>query len=170
MIIVMRGLPEHVAGISSVCIEGRLAAINHIKSPENLNRNNKIFYNQERIMSELDESEGWDGYFVALDNEKVVGVIGGGMTDHNKSEVYVLYLDPARRREGIGTKLLNHLTEIQRRKGSKEQWVSVLKGNEKAIPFYETRGFRFEYEKAAYGNSEEENYISLQYRREIEES
>lgn len=89
------------------------------------------------------------------------------MKDDDKSEVYVLYLDPQRRREGIGTQLLNHLTDIQRNKGSKEQWVSVLKGNDKGIPFYEAKGFRFMREKEAYGNVEGEKYISLRYRREI---
>ncbi|SET92625.1 Ribosomal protein S18 acetylase RimI [Salinibacillus kushneri] len=167
MIEVKRGLPEHVERISKVCIEGRQAAIGHIKSPENLRRYNKIFYNYDRIHRELDEANGWDGYFVALDNGQVVGAIGGGMIDKDKSEVYVLYLDPKRRREGIGTRLLNHLTDIQRNKGAKEQWVSVLKGNDKGIPFYEAKGFHFVREKDAYGNIEGEDYISLRYRREI---
>src|SRR5699024_230752 len=167
MIEVKRGLPKHVEGISRVCIEGRQDAISDIKSQENIRRNNKIFYNHDRINGELEEAEGWDGYFVALDDGTVVGAIGGGMKDDDKSEVYVLYLDPQRRREGIGTQLLNHLTDIQRNKGSKEQWVSVLKGNDQCIPFYEAKGFRFMREKEAYGNVEGEKYISLRYRREI---
>ncbi|WP_026570932.1 GNAT family N-acetyltransferase [Sediminibacillus sp. JSM 1682029] len=170
MIVVRRGLPEHVKGIARVCIEGRQAAIGHLKSPENLKRNNQVFYNDDRIRKELNETQGWDGYFVALDGDNVVGAIGGGMTGENTSEVYVLYLDPERRREGIGTKLLHHLTEIQRHKGAKEQWVSVLKGNQKGIPFYEAKGFRFVREKEAYGNIEGENYVSLRYRRPIENS
>ncbi|WP_053218609.1 GNAT family N-acetyltransferase [Virgibacillus senegalensis] len=167
MIEVKRGLPEHVEGIARVCIEGRWGAIRHIKSPESLRRNDQIFYNQERIRRELEETDGWDGYFVALDEGNVVGAIGGGMTGEYTSEVFVLYLDPNRRREGIGTKLLDHLTTIQRTKGAKEQWVSVLKGNDKGIPFYEARGFQFVREKKAYGNAEGENYISLRYKRQI---
>lgn len=167
MIEVKRGLPEHVEGISRVCIEGRQDAIAGIKSAENLRRNNKIFYNHDRINRELDEADGWDGYFVALDDGIVVGAIGGGMVDDDKSEIYVLYLDPERRGEGIGTQLLNHLTEIQRNKGTKEQWVSTLKGNDKGIPFYEAKGFRFVRERGAYGNVEGEDYISLRLRRDI---
>ena len=89
------------------------------------------------------------------------------MIDNDKSEVFVLYLDPARRGEGIGTKLLNFLTDIQRDKGAKEQWVSVQKGNMKGIPFYEKRGFKKVAEKLAYSNTEEENYISIRYSRKI---
>ncbi|UJL45268.1 GNAT family N-acetyltransferase [Virgibacillus sp. NKC19-16] len=168
MIEVRRGLPKHVEGISRVCIEGRRDTIGGIiKSTESMKRNDKIFYNHDRIRRELEEAEGWDGYFVALDDGIVVGAIGGGMIDETKSEVYVLYLDPERRREGIGTELLNHLTDVQRNKGASEQWVSVLKGNVKGIPFYEVKGFRFMGEKEAYGNVEGEDYISLRYRREI---
>ncbi|WP_254901180.1 hypothetical protein [Tuberibacillus sp. Marseille-P3662] len=78
MIEVKRGLPEHVESISRVCIEGRQDAIGHIKSQENIRRNNQVFYNDDRIYRELDEADGWDGYFVALDNGIVVGAIGGG--------------------------------------------------------------------------------------------
>ncbi|GAA0445253.1 MAG: GNAT family N-acetyltransferase [Bacillota bacterium] len=167
MIVVKRGLPEHVEGISKVCSEGCLDTYEGIRSPENIRRNNETFYNYDRILHELDEVDDWDGYFVALDNGVVVGAIGGGMIDDDKSEVYVLYLDPERRGEGIGTQLLNNLTDIQQTKGSKEQWVSVQKGNNKGIPFYEARGFNFMYEKEAFSNAEEEDYISLRYRREI---
>lgn len=167
MIEVKRGLPEHIEGISRVCSEGCLDTYEGIRSLENIKRNNKIFYNHDRIYRELDEADGWDGYFVALDDGLVVGVIGGGMIDEGKSEVYVLYLDPRRRGEGIGTQLLNHLTDIQRKNGSKEQWVSVQKGNYKGIPFYEAREFNFMYEKAAFSNTEGEDYISLRYQRDI---
>lgn len=167
MIEVKRGLPEHIEGISRVCSEGCLDTYGEIRSLENIKRNNKIFYNHDRIYHELDEADGWDGYFVALDDGLVVGAIGGGMIDEGKSEVYVLYLDPKRRGEGIGTQLLNHLTDIQRKNGSKEQWVSVQKGNYKGIPFYEARGFNFMDEKEAFSNSEGENYVSLRYRRNI---
>ncbi|UOQ45500.1 GNAT family N-acetyltransferase [Halobacillus salinarum] len=167
MIEVKRGRPEHVAGIARVCIEGRQDAIAGLKSLENIKRNNQIFYNHDRITRELSEAEGWDGYFAALDDGNVAGAIGGGMVDAEKSEIYVLYLDPKRRREGIGTQLLNYLTEIQLQKGSKEQWVSVLKGNDKGIPFYEAKGFQFMHEKDAYGNVEGEDYLSLRYRRYI---
>src|SRR5699024_2805218 len=149
MIDVKGGLREHIEGISRVCSEGCLDTYEGIRSPENIKRNNKIFYNHNRICRALDEADGWDGYFVALGGVAVVDGMGGGMIDEDKSEVYVLYLDPDRRGEGIGTQLLNHVTDIQCKKGSKEQWVSVQKGNYKGIPFYEARNFNFVYEKEA---------------------
>ena len=167
MVDIRRASAEHVEGISRVCCEGCLDTYEGIRNIENIKRNNQRFYNYDRISKELVEGDGWDGYIVAVDGTEVVGAIGGGMIDNDKSEVFVLYLDPARRGEGIGTKLLNFLTAIQRDKGAKEQWVSVQKGNMKGIPFYEKRGFKKVEEKLAYSNTEEENYISIRYSRKI---
>ncbi|MBU5466185.1 GNAT family N-acetyltransferase [Virgibacillus sp. MSJ-26] len=167
MIEIKRGLPKHVEGISRVCSEGCLDTYKGIRSYENILRNNKVFYNHDRILAELEEKDGWDGYFVALDEGIVVGAIGGGMTGQHRSEVFVLYLDPARRGEGIGTQLLNYLTDVQKEKGSTEQWVSVQKGNNKGIPFYEARGFVKDTESLAYSNAPGEEYISLRYVRKV---
>ncbi|WP_431804522.1 GNAT family N-acetyltransferase [Halobacillus andaensis] len=65
----------------------------------------------------MSEGDGWDGYIVAIDENEVVGAIGGGMIEKDKSEVFVLYLDPDRRGEGIGSKLLKFLTDIPPREG-----------------------------------------------------
>ncbi|GAA0439569.1 hypothetical protein GT022_00330 [Agaribacter marinus] len=47
--------------------EGWLDTYEGIRSPENIRRNKETFYNYDRILHELDEVDGWDGYFVALD-------------------------------------------------------------------------------------------------------
>ena len=115
-----------------------------------------------------DTSRGWGGYIVAVEDNEVIGAIGGGMISKASGEVFVLYLDPNRRNEGIGTKLLEALTQQQRDEyQAKEQWVSVAKGNQKGIPFYEARGFIFNYEQRGFENTEEENYTSLRYVRKL---
>lgn len=48
-----------------------------------------------------------------------------------------------------------------------EQWVSVAKGNQKGIPFYEAKGFIFKHESDGHGIVEGERYISLRYCRKI---
>nr|WP_163528959.1 GNAT family N-acetyltransferase [Halobacillus ihumii] len=167
MVVIRRASSEHVEGISRVCSEGCMDTYKGIRSKENIMRNNKIFYNYDRIDRELEEAEGWDGYIVALEDEEVVGAIGGGMIDRDESEIYVLYLAPKRRGEGIGTQLLDYITSVQIEKGSKEQWVSVQKGNHKGIPFYEARGFTKNSEKLAHSNASDEEYISLRMVRGI---
>ncbi|MBE1554334.1 GNAT family N-acetyltransferase [Sporosarcina limicola] len=127
------------------------------------------YYNVERIQKEIVSiSEEWHGYFIAEMNGLVVGVIGGGMTDGTCGEIYVLYLDPNIRGNGIGTRLLNFFTKIQKHTyGASEQWVAVAKGNDFGIPFYEARGFVFQYEELSYGTTKDDQDISLKYRRKI---
>lgn len=127
------------------------------------------YYNIERIQEEIKSIDSnWHGYIVAEENGKIIGVIGGGMTDDFTGEVYVFYLEPTMLGRGIGTRLLNFFTKIQKHKyGAKEQWVAVAKGNDYGIPFYEARGFVFQHEEQSYGSTEENDDISLKYKREI---
>jgi ribosomal protein S18 acetylase RimI-like enzyme len=159
---------NHINGIIQVCSEGYRDTYKDTHTKEYIERIIGDFYNNERVEEEvLHISDGWNGYFVAIDDGVVVGAIGGGLIDKDQSEVFVLYLDPHRRGEGIGTKLLQALTEIQQKKGSRKQWVSVAKGNEKGIPFYEARNFQLVNEQTSYGNTDDEEYVSLRYCREI---
>lgn len=168
MISICKATPEHVEGISNVCADGYRATYFNIYPKEYINRIIRNFYNYDRIFSDVTTfSKGWGGYFVALENSAVVGAAGGGMIGENVAELFVIYLDPTRRNEGIGTLLLEVITAQQKEFGAKEQWVSVTKNNQKGIPFYEARGFTFQSEKDGYGNVVGEDYISLRYRREI---
>lgn len=127
------------------------------------------YYNGQRIEQEIVSiSKEWHGYFIAEMDGDIVGAIGGGMTSKTTGEIYVLYLDPTMRGQGIGTRLLTFFTKIQKHTyGAQEQWVSVAKGNNYGIPFYEARGFIFQYEELAYGTTVEDQDISLKYQREI---
>jgi ribosomal protein S18 acetylase RimI-like enzyme len=127
------------------------------------------YYNPERIRSEIEAPEGWDGWLVAVEEETVVGAGGGGIIAPGVGEVFVLYLDPTRRGEGIGTLLLEAITEQQRGQGAREQWVSVEPDNEKGLPFYRARGFEVRGERPAWGTKPEEGQVSLRLRRSIGE-
>lgn len=128
------------------------------------------YYNLERIMEEVrTETARWHGYYVAEMDRRIVGVVGGGMIGEMAAEVYVLYMDPQLRGKGIGTRLLNFFTKIQKYTyGADEQWVAVAKGNQYGIPFYEARGFQFQNESALFdGDFEEDVKMTLRYRRKI---
>ncbi|WP_101843585.1 GNAT family N-acetyltransferase [Halobacillus sp. Marseille-P3879] len=169
MITVQLAASSHVKGIKRVCIDANRTTYKDLCKEGYIEKVIREFYNEERIHKEvLTSTKDWGGYFVALDSDRVVGAAGGGMISDNEAELYVLYLDPDRRNEGIGSKLLEAVTKQQKSFGAIEQWVSVLKGNQKGIPFYEARGFHLQYEKPSFGNSEEDNYCSLRYKRNIE--
>lgn len=166
LIQIMKANESHVEGISSVCIRGYWATYGETHSKEQIERVIRDFYNHERILREVTESNrDWGGYFVAVENGKVVGAAGGGMIDEEVGELFVIYIDPKRRNEGIGSKLLDTFTKQQKEEyGAKKQWVSVQKGNMKGIPFYESKGFKFQYENVP---KENPTYIKLRHSRKI---
>lgn len=162
----MKAAPEHAAGICRVCADGWRATYADMCSREYIERIIAEFYNEERVLKEIAETgREWGGWFVAGEDGRVVGAGGGGMTGERTGELFVLYVDPDRRNEGIGTLLLDAITRQQKDLGATEQWVSVFKGNRKGIPFYEARGFVFHHEQPAHGSRDGDDYVSLRYRR-----
>lgn len=108
------------------------------------------------------------GIYRSTEKNKMIGAIAGGLISETAGEIFVLYLNPDRRNVGIGTQLLEALTFQQKEDyQASEQWVSVQKGNQKGIPFYEARGFVFKHEQRGYGSKEAENYTSLRNYRPI---
>jgi GNAT superfamily N-acetyltransferase len=94
---------EHVAGIIDVCSRGWSETYKHLYPQEYIDRTIQEFYNEARITEEvLYTSRDWNGWFVAVEDEKVVGAIGGGMMTEDKGEIFVFYMDLNRRGEGIG--------------------------------------------------------------------
>lgn len=161
---------RHIKGIANVCTKGYWATYGDTHPKEYIERITQEFYNPTRISKEVATStRDWGGYFVAVENEKVVGAGGGGMTGASTGELFVLYIDPIRRKEGIGTAILAAITTQQINCGATEQWVSVQKGNHKGIPFYEARGFIAKEEKRSFGNQNKEDFISLRYYRTLNE-
>ncbi|MBH9964844.1 GNAT family N-acetyltransferase [[Bacillus] enclensis] len=168
MIEVKKAGTEHIKGIINVCSEGYRDTYKETHANTYIERVIAEFYHHDRILKEITHtSSDWNGWYVAIEGHKVVGAIGGGLISKEEGEIFVLYLDPNRRGEGIGTKLLQGFTDVQRENGAKKQWVSVAKGNEKGIPFYEARKFEFVKEQESFGNTEGEGYLSWRYCRSV---
>lgn len=127
------------------------------------------YYNIERIKDEINmNADIWHGYYVSEQNCAITGVIGGGLISEFAAEIYVFYINPQMRGNGIGTRLLDFFTKIQKHTyGASEQWVAVAKGNDYGIPFYEARGFIFQHEERSYGTTKEDLDFSLKYKRNI---
>ncbi|WP_066195408.1 GNAT family N-acetyltransferase [Gracilibacillus timonensis] len=159
---------QHVASIIDVCTAGYRFASKDILPDAYVKRRCEEFYHTERVTKEVQQvTQAWGGYFVALENHQVIGAGGGGLISEKSAEVFVLYLDPIRRNLGIGSKLLQAITNQQKDFGAHEQWVSVQKGNQKAIPFYEARGFEFQQEVSSFESKLTDQVKSMRYRRDI---
>lgn len=127
------------------------------------------YYNVERIKQEITSTDrSWHGYVIAEKNRKIVGAIGGGLINETTAEIYVFYVDPDERGYGIGTRLLDFYTKLQKHiYGASEQKVAVAKGNNYGIPFYESKGFTYTHEELTYGAAKDDEDISLIYTRDI---
>ena len=141
MVQIRKAVLDDADGICRVCSAGWRNTYKQIYPEDYIERVIGEYYNPERVRREIMHPDWWDGWLVADKDGIVVGAGGGGMTGPTTGEVFVLYLDPNYRYQGIGTMLLNAITEQQKQQGAREQWVSVGKINQKGIPFYEARGF-----------------------------
>lgn len=168
MISVRKATVNDIDGIIKVCSNGYRVTYEDLLPQKYIEKIISEFYYEDRIRNEiLETSDSWNGWYVAVENNEVVGAGGGGFISDGVAELYVLYLDPTRKREGIGSKLLIAITKEQIEKGATEQWVSVAKNNQMAIPFYESVGFEYISEQPSYELPEEEGFVSLRYKRKL---
>lgn len=167
-LIIRQGTQKDLKNIQHVLVASQWFTYHTLFSKTSIQKIIDRYYNTERLSEEIAcINATWHGYIVAEIHGEIVGVIGGGMRDEYDGEVYVLYLHPEKRLKGVGTQLLNKFTHIQKfTYGANEQWVAVAKGNIYGIPFYEARGFEFQYESASYA-AIDDNDISLWYKRKI---
>jgi GNAT superfamily N-acetyltransferase len=166
-LIIRRAETHDAEGIARVCAAGWRDTYRGLKEPQEIEAVIAEYYTPERIRREVAAREGWDGWIVAVEGNTVVGAGGGGLTEPGVGEVFVLYLDPARRGEGIGTLLLEAITEQQRAQGAHEQWVSVEPENTKGLPFYYARGFLVRGKRPEWGTAPEEGRVSLRLVRRL---
>lgn len=148
--------------ICDVCREGFAASSFGLFASASIEQRAEQYYNPTRVRQEIAAAGAdrvWQGYVVAIsETGDVLGAAGGGITDDTVGTIYVLYLNLALRGRGIGTALLDFITQQQKSEGATEQWVSVTEGNDLGIPFYRARGFairdRVPYVMAADGTVE----------------
>jgi ribosomal protein S18 acetylase RimI-like enzyme len=130
------------------------------------------YYSEPRIRRDVPPSadgRAWSGYLVAVDPVgRPLGAIAGGMTAPAVGEVFVLYADPDRRRQGAGRALLQALSVPQIELGATEQWLSVTRGNQLGIPFYLAQGFEVVEEVAPWdGTGADHGVRNLRMRRQL---
>jgi ribosomal protein S18 acetylase RimI-like enzyme len=158
-----------VGGICRVCAEGWRDTYQGLIARDAIERVIAEFYNPARIRREILVASGWNGWWVAEEHGAVAGAAGGGMLRPGVGELFVLYVDPGRRGQGIGTLLLDAVTGELREQGAREQWVSVAKGNMKGIPFYQARGFVVRGEQPARGGPDDGEIATLRMWRALDE-
>jgi GNAT superfamily N-acetyltransferase len=144
-VIIRQSTLSDALGIQQACSAGAKLQFEPLGlTPEQMAGFLDKYYQIDRVKQEIvpaQSPQDFSGYQVANDNVVIVGAIAGGMVDAATSLVWVLMLDPARRGQGIGTKLLNHLTAQHKSFGATKQQVHVFADNHYGLPFYQARGF-----------------------------
>lgn len=154
---------KYAEAIGAICAAGWKQTVEGKLSEEYQKRNVAFWYNRDRVINDINAGAYTHA---ALIGSEVSGVIGGGMTGPDIAEIFMLYVDETYRYQGIGRRLLEALTREQIDQGAKEQWVSVQEQNHRGIPFYETRGFKYQKSRAEPTETGEEQ-VSLRYARQI---
>jgi len=85
--------------------------------------------------------------FVADDLGEISGFCSVGPSrdteaPHEMGELYAIYLDPSKQRQGIGSALMQAGLDFLREQGFKKATLWVLKTNLKTISFYEAKGWK----------------------------
>ncbi|GAB3059475.1 GNAT family N-acetyltransferase [Salinicoccus sesuvii] len=139
-VLIRRPQPEDAADIARICRFGWQQTVEGMLSESHQQQTIGFWYTENKVRQDI----GRGHYsFVAAIDVYVVGVIGGGKASNSSAEIHVFYVDDMYRYQGIGSRLLDYMTQHQRNKGFREQWVSVQEGNTHGQPFYESRGFEY---------------------------
>jgi ribosomal protein S18 acetylase RimI-like enzyme len=82
-------------------------------------------------------------FFVAVVDGKLVGTVMGGYDGH-RGWIYSLAVDPAHRRQKVGTTLIRHVEKFLTEAGSPKINLQVHSSNAAVVAFYEKLGYRVE--------------------------
>ena len=97
----------------------------------------KVLYPQQTI-AEVQMDEDADGYhFAAFVDNLIVGVVSLFRND-DSFQFRKLAVDPLVQNQGIGSSLLNYITDFAKNEGGKMLWCNA---RVTAIPFYIKHGF-----------------------------
>lgn len=159
---------DDVTAIVDICTRAYQATYQGLLPQSYLDRMLAEFYRPERVATGITPAPAaWLGYQVVEERGRVLGLAGGGLPSPGVGELSVIYLDPAERGRGLGTLLLNRITDQLRELGASEMWVAVVVGNDLAIPFYEARGFTIKSRRRAYGSTDDEDAWAWRMRRQL---
>lgn len=101
---------------------------------------------------------------VAKEQGRVVGYLDFWHVDH-EMHVINIAVHPDRRRQGIGTLMMQYLLDYRDRHGAEQIYLDVRKSNHAAIALYKRFGFRKIDVRKGYYQDNEEDALVMECRR-----
>lgn len=96
------------------------------------------WYSEDRLATELQSEDA--RIFVAERDDEIIGFVHTALAGR-EGDVLRVYVDPARRGEGVGSALLDAAIEYLFDRGVERVKAMVLAGNELGHEFYRAQGF-----------------------------
>ncbi|GLY07661.1 MULTISPECIES: GNAT family N-acetyltransferase [Actinoplanes] len=141
--VVRPAIEADVSSIARICSTSYRDAYRDLLPEGYIERSVVAFYEPERVAKEVSPAPpDWFGYQVIEEDGRILGAAGGGMSGPTAGELSLIYLEPAQRGRGLGTLMLDSVTDQIRAAGGTEMWVSVFLGDRNGIGFYRARGFQ----------------------------
>lgn len=136
-------------GVQRVARAGWHAVYDDIIGADRVDATIDSWYDEDALSVDVERASR--PFFVAIADDRVVGFVEGAPPDHSDQdsesgppdtyELYRIYVHPEHWEEGIGTRLLDRLVSDLDERGVDQLRLSVLADNERAVDFYEERGF-----------------------------
>jgi ribosomal protein S18 acetylase RimI-like enzyme len=166
--VVRQAVEPDAAAIARICSTAYRNAYRELLPEGYISRSVAEFYDEARIAADISPAPPeWFGYQVVEEGGRVLGAAGGGMSGPATGELSLIYLDAAERRRGLGTLLLDRVTDQIRSAGGTEMWVSVFLGDSAGIGCYRNRGFQPMDTVRATLSREDDHIRSLRMRRPL---
>jgi GNAT superfamily N-acetyltransferase len=140
--VVRQAVEADATTIAKVCSTAYRETYRELLPEGYIERSVVAFYDETRVAGDIAPAPPeWFGYQVVEEGGRVLGAAGGGLTGPATGELSLVYLESTARGRGLGTLLLDRVTEQIRAAGGAEMWVSVFLGDRPGIGFYRARGF-----------------------------
>jgi GNAT superfamily N-acetyltransferase len=166
--VVRQAVEPDAAAIARICSTAYRNAYRELLPEGYISRSVAEFYDEARIAADIAPAPPeWFGYQVVEEGGQVLGAAGGGMSGPATGELSLIYLEAAERRRGLGTLLLDRVTDQIRSAGGTEMWVSVFLGDSAGIGYYRNRGFQPMDTVRATLSREDDHIRSLRMRRPL---
>jgi GNAT superfamily N-acetyltransferase len=129
-----------------IAINRQLAPV-HLRDAFEAYISRALVEEMDRIEAYYEERRG--GFWVAVENDRIVGTVGLERTAGGAMELRRMYVDPAERRRGIARRMLGFAEDECRRRGTSRLELSTAELQSAALALYRSSGYRLAREDIA---------------------
>lgn len=172
MVEIREAQPEDGPGIAAVHIRSWQKAYEDVLPADFLDAlGDRLDDRADFWTNRLASPEEGDLLFVAVEDRTVIGFAHAGPSreedvDPATMELYAIYLDPPRFREGVGSRLWRALCSAMQEAGARHAALWVLTDNERARAFYDATGWHHDGKEQTFTIDGVE-YPGVRYRTDL---